>query len=91
MAAAAEVAGAGTLVHPSIGTITASLMAFSAGENADRGRVVELTFEFIENPGRPIFPTNAVSTQQATGKAADNAASAVGNDFTGQVSDIANA
>jgi prophage DNA circulation protein len=85
--AANETAGTGVLVHPSLGSITVSLTQFASSESAQRGRVVDLNFEFVENAGIVLFPTAAASTQQQTSTAANNSLSAVTSDFTGQLAD----
>jgi prophage DNA circulation protein len=40
MLAAAEVSGAGNLVHPSLGSLTVNLIEFSSGQRRELGRVV---------------------------------------------------
>jgi prophage DNA circulation protein len=64
MKTAAEQKGSGTLVHPSLGSATATLLDFTATERADLGRAVELEFTFvISGQTQPIFPSTAASTQ----------------------------
>jgi prophage DNA circulation protein len=63
MKTAAEQKGSGTLVHPSLGSATATLLDFTATERADLGRAVELEFTFvISGQTQPIFPSTAAST-----------------------------
>lgn len=81
MAAAAEKAGVGWLVHPSLGGLHAVLTEFAAGERADLGRVVEIEFGFIQGQELPLYPVTAVSTQSATNTAADNAGTANWNSY----------
>ena len=76
--AASEVKGAGTLVHPSLGTMTVALVApLTGGERTELGRVVELRFEFVETLD-PSYPATTISTQSdvATKAMAAQAASA---------------
>ena len=89
MATASEVAGPGTLVHPSIGSMTVSLTEFSAGERADLGRVVEIEFSFIQGgQDTPLFPTTVVSTQSNVLNLSASSLLTTSSDF---VSDVTNA
>lgn len=85
MAAAAEEPGSGALVHPSLGTLQASLVEFSAGERLDLGRVVELEFSFIQSPPKAVFPTSALSTGLQVGIAALQAGLATAQDYISAV------
>ncbi len=79
--AACEMPGAGTLVHPSLGTMTVALVApVTAGERTEQGRVVELRFEFVETRD-PTYPATAVSTQSAVATKAAAAQAASASDF----------
>jgi prophage DNA circulation protein len=73
------------LVHPSLGTIYVTCISFSCNENADRGRVVGIEFEFIES-GRLLYPTAANSTQANTLLGAAKADLAAAGDFLAKVS-----
>ena len=64
MIGAAETAGPGTLIHPTLGTLTVSLESLSISERWDAGRYFELEFSFIES-GAATFPSNASSTTSA--------------------------
>lgn len=83
---ACDVSGPGTLVHPSIGSLTVSVVEFSAGEDAQRGRVVELDLTFVENSqSGPLFPSTVVSTQSNTLLAAATADVASASDYLSDV------
>ncbi|MDR3438948.1 DNA circularization N-terminal domain-containing protein [Telmatospirillum sp.] len=64
MLAACEASGPGTLVHPTLGTLTVSLLEFAITQKWDAGRYFELSLSFVEAGGR-IYPSVAVSTGQA--------------------------
>ena len=85
MMAACEVADAGDLVHPSLGTVRATLgEPPTASERADIGRVVELEFSFIQvGTDGPVYPTVAADTTGAIGTSADASDTAAGYDFAG--------
>jgi prophage DNA circulation protein len=89
MLAAAETAGPGTLVHPSLGMLQASLTDFSAGERAELGRVVEIEFSFIQTgQDQPLYPTPDVSTQDVSNAAADACDAACGADFLSHIQTV---
>ncbi len=86
MAAAAETAGTGLLVHPSLGSMSASLIEFSAGERADLGRVVEIEFSFIQSgQDQPLYPTTVISTQSLVLSAASTSLLATAADWVSNV------
>lgn len=68
-----EQSGAGTLVHPTLGSIQCVLLDFSATDRRERGRYVEVSFTFIL-AGDVQYPTTAI----ATGSAVVSAAAALG-------------
>jgi len=74
MIAACEQAGAGTLVHPILGSLQVVLIDFTTTDRRDRGRYVEVEFDFID-AGATLLP----STTMATGQGVANAASALNN------------
>jgi prophage DNA circulation protein len=88
MVIAAETAGTGTLVHPSLGSLTATLIEFSAGERADLGRVVEIQFSFIQGTSTPVSPAASAATQSLSLGASISAWAASAQDF---VSDVTSA
>jgi prophage DNA circulation protein len=47
MVAACEKAGAGTLVHPTMGSVQCVLVDFTTTDRRERGRLVEVAFQFI--------------------------------------------
>ncbi len=85
MVAAAEAAGTGVLVHPSLGRLTGSLVDFSAGERFDLGRVVELDFTLIQSTPAPTSPSNTLATQLASITAAAQAVLATASDYISAV------
>ena len=56
-----EQSGAGTLVHPTLGSIQCVLLEFAATDRRERGRYVELSFSFIR-AGDVQYPTTAIAT-----------------------------
>ena len=78
---AAEVKGDGALVHPSLGSLTVSLVEFSVGQRRELGRVVEFQFGFIEGGAGDTFPSWDNATQSSVASAADEADTASKGDF----------
>jgi prophage DNA circulation protein len=70
----------GELVHASLGRLTVSLLDFECEERAERGRVFELRFSFIEG-GAQQFPTLAIATQAQTALSVVAAFAATAQDF----------
>jgi prophage DNA circulation protein len=69
------------LIHPSLGSINVALVdKVVCTEHWDKGRVFELSFSFVAQ-GQRIFPTIEVSTGAAVKTAADDAESALDDDF----------
>jgi hypothetical protein len=66
---AAEVAGPGTLVHPTMGIVQVTLLSSSFAEEWREGRVVNLQLEFIEQ-GSVLFPVISPATGILTALAA---------------------
>jgi prophage DNA circulation protein len=64
-----EQSGAGTLVHPTLGSIQCVLLEFSSTDRRERGRYVELQFAFIL-AGDVQYPTTAIATGSAVTSAA---------------------
>ncbi len=75
----------GELVHPSLGRVTVSLIDFECEERAERGRVFELRFSFLEG-GTQQFPTLTIATQAQTGISAIAAFAAAAQDFFNGIS-----
>ena len=69
MLAACEQAGAGTLVHPTLGSTQVVLMEFSVTDRRDRGRYVEVQLTFIM-AGDVRYPATGIATGQAVTSAA---------------------
>lgn len=63
---AAETAGPGTLVHPTLGRLTVSLLTIATIEKTDDGRYFEVNIQFLET-GEVAFPTVGSATQSLTG------------------------
>jgi prophage DNA circulation protein len=63
MLRAVEQSGAGTLVHPTLGSVQCVLLEFSCADRRERGRVVEFQFAFII-AGDVQFPSTAIATVQ---------------------------
>ena len=61
MIAAAEVAGEGTLVHPTLGTLQVVLIDFSTTDRRERGRMVEVSFQFVL-AGDVMFPAAGIAS-----------------------------
>ncbi len=81
MLAAVEVAGPGTLVHPSLGAVSVSLVDYSSTQTYDKGRMVELEFSFVEGQPAPIFPSFITNTITNVENFANTALMSVGIDF----------
>lgn len=85
MIAAAEQPGPGTLVHPTLGTMTVALIEpMTVATRWDGQQVVELEFKFVE-AGQQVFPVSATSTPDATVASATNADTAAASDFATNV------
>lgn len=83
--AVCESPGQSQLVHPTLGTLTVSLLDFSTVERWDQGRVFELNFVFIES-GQRSFPEVETSTLDDVSAASILADIAVQADFVSGVS-----
>lgn len=79
-----EVKGPQLLVHPTLGMAMWICETCETEERWDKGRYVEFRLGFVE-PGLNTYPTNAADTQAGTNGAADNAAGAADQDFSGRV------
>jgi prophage DNA circulation protein len=86
MAAAAETAGPGNLVHPSLGNLTVALENFGFSERTERGRTIEVRFDFIETQTATQATTSALATALQSVATAVQTGLAVYNDFTSAVS-----
>lgn len=64
MLAACEQSGSGTLVHPTLGSISCVLLEFSVTDRRERGRYVELQFTFIQS-GDIRYPSTAIAIGQS--------------------------
>lgn len=70
MLRAVEQAGAGTLIHPTLGSLQCVLLEFAIADRRERGRYIELQFTFIL-AGDVRYPATAIATGAAVGHAAE--------------------
>ncbi|MHA6236879.1 DNA circularization protein [Pseudomonas fluorescens group sp. PF-69] len=86
MIAAAEKAGPGILIHPTLGQLTVSLPdgGLSVVERWDEGRYFELHFSFIE-AGERVFPAAKVATKSLLDSLVDKLGLAGLSDFVRSV------
>lgn len=84
--AACEMAGSGTLVHPTLGRLTVSVPedGLVTTERWDEGLYFEIGFTFIESGDR-VFPSTASDTPSNSQAAAGVAGGAARTDFVGTV------
>jgi len=61
MLRAVEQSGSGTLVHPTLGSISCVLLEFAVTDRRERGRYVELQFSFIL-AGDVQYPSTSIAT-----------------------------
>lgn len=61
MITACEQPGKGTLMHPTLGSIECVLMDFSTTDRRERGRMVEVAFQFVI-AGDILFPATQIAT-----------------------------
>jgi prophage DNA circulation protein len=87
MIAACEQAGAGTLVHPTLGSVQCVLMDFTTTDRRDRGRYVEVEFEFIDASTATLSPAASAATGNAVKSMATSlntvASTALGQNLAG--------
>lgn len=62
MIAACEQQGPGTLVHPTLGSMQVYLLSFQTTDRRDRGRYVEVDFEFIDASATAMAPAASANT-----------------------------
>lgn len=86
MIAAAEKAGPGILIHPTLGQLTVSLVdgGLAVLERWDEGRYFELQFSFVESGDR-VFPTARVATKSLLDSLVDKLGIAGLSDFVRSV------
>lgn len=65
MLGAIETAESGTLIHPTLGNLTVSLITGNISEKAEEGGYFEVNFQFIET-GERTFPTVGSASQSLT-------------------------
>jgi prophage DNA circulation protein len=81
MISVVEAPGPLTLVHPTLGQMSVSVLEAAFTEKWDAGRYFEVDFSFIEG-GQRLFPTANVNTGNAVGSSATSADSAASSDFS---------
>lgn len=72
MIAKCEQPGPGTLVHPILGSLQVMLLDFTTTDRRDRGRYVEVEFEFIDAGLNTLLPATTAATGQVIANAATN-------------------
>ena len=77
LAAAAETAGGGMLVHPTLGSMVVSLMDFAAAERWDAGRVVEIELSFVQTSNAQSPTSVLADLESALGISADSTLSSI--------------
>lgn len=82
---ALEAPGAGTLVHPYLGTMPASVESFRLNESTDRGGMARLEVTFIE-AGENTFPTVAADTRANVNTQSEAAISTIKDVFNSNFS-----
>jgi prophage DNA circulation protein len=95
LVAACEQPGSGTLVHPTFGSVEVVLLDFLVTDRRERGRMVEVTMQFML-AGDVRFPSTSMSSADAVSSAAGLLTSASAGDlstalagFPGGVPDLA--
>lgn len=78
--AAIEAPGPGLLIHPTLGAQMVSLLSASTAVRKDAGRVIEVSFEFIEQGAQSLI-TTLIATAVNVLAAADIAVAAIGSDY----------
>jgi prophage DNA circulation protein len=58
---AIETKGPGTLIHPTLGSLQVAVLSASTSVHRDKGRVIEVAFEFIEQ-GNPSLLSTIIAT-----------------------------
>lgn len=80
MITACEQSGPGTLVHPTLGTVQCTLLDFTTTDRRERGRMVEIAFQFVVT-GDLLLPAATSSTGDAVTTAAGNLNTAAAGDL----------
>ena len=89
MLRAVEQSGAGTLVHPTLGSVQCVLLEVSCADRRERGRVVEFQFAFIV-AGDVQYPSTATATGQNVLAAAAKLTTASTSDLGSTLQSIGN-
>jgi prophage DNA circulation protein len=84
MIEAAEQEGPGELVHPTLGLRQVSLVEFGTSARHELGRVIELSFVFVEGEQR-LYPASAIATGDAVAQAASALEAASEGSFLGSL------
>jgi prophage DNA circulation protein len=78
--AAVERKGSGLLIHPTIGAVNVACLSCASAVRADRMRVIEVAFEFVEDSGSNLIAT-IIATVIQTLFAAKTALLSIGADL----------
>jgi prophage DNA circulation protein len=89
MLKACEQAGAGTLVHPTLGSVQCVLVDFTTTDRRERGRVVEIAFQFVA-AADVVAPQASVATGDAVNAAAGALNAASSGDLGRTLTDLGN-
>jgi prophage DNA circulation protein len=82
MWAAMESEGQGELVHPSLGSLTGSIIdGCEFTVRKDKGGYIEIGFVFVENDESALFPENTDDTQSGVQDSSLTAQGAVASDY----------
>jgi prophage DNA circulation protein len=87
MIQACEQPGAGTLVHPTLGSVQCVLVDFNTTDRRERGRMVEISFQFVVS-GDLTFPTVAAATGEQVNSQADALYAASSSDLQHSVAAV---
>jgi prophage DNA circulation protein len=87
MLAACEQPGAGTLVHPTLGSLQCVLLDFTVTDRRERGRYVEVALSFII-AGDVLYPGATTNTTDAIGSASVALTAASKGDLGGVLSSV---
>lgn len=83
---AAESEDTGELIHPTLGSMTVSLMTAKISEKWDEGRVFQMMLSFVES-GLREFPAGETDTGDEVDAAADESMLAIASDYAAKVRD----
>lgn len=88
MLAACEMAGSGTLVHPTLGSLEVVLLQFSVTDRRERGRIVDFSLQFIL-ASDVKFPSTSIATADAITAAGSGVNAASQSDLSAGLQSLA--